>query len=281
MKHEFKGTALGAVVVAAILAGSSSAVAAPFVLPPFVSLNYSASIDKDDGTSDFEHGQQFGNPNTTAVGDLKSPSISSYLYETESTGTISHGGKASVTAVQAGTYNVDANSTVSYWLRPIQLCRSIRCPPVLRVPVSVHAIGSARSISDNDDYYAFSQVTLGNEQVGVAFAIGKDDTDSFDSTKTYFLTVGQQYQVELETTVHLGDNHSVDHGFKYLYTSGFGSAVADPTFTVDPAFGDIGLEFSRGVFSVPEPGVWLTMILGFGLVGMRTRRQYRLNAVAG
>lgn len=267
---------LGAAFAVVTAMEGSPAVAAPFVSPPFVSLSYGASIYKDDGTFDYEHGQQYGNPNITSVGDLKSPSITSYLYETESTGTISQGGKASVSAVQAGTYNVDADSTVSYWLRPIQFCRTIRCLPVLRVPVSVHAVGSTQILSDNDDYSAFSQVSLGNEQVGVALALGKDDTDSFDNTKTYFLTVGQQYQVKLEASVHLGDFHSSDIGFKY--TSGFGSAVADPTFTVDPAFGDIELEFSRGVFSVPEPGVWLMMILGFGLVGISIRHQNRMYA---
>ena len=55
-------------------------------------------------------------------------------------------------------------------------------------------------------------------------------------------------------------------------TFGFSSTSAD---NVGPILDNVSLDISSGMGAVPEPSTWLTMLLGFGLMGgfMRSRRR--------
>lgn len=67
-------------------------------------------------------------------------------------------------------------------------------------------------------------------------------------------------------------NFSLDNGFiLHFGADGFNAGIGEITFTIS----DIGT-----ISAVPEPATWLSMILGFGLVGAAVRRRTARSAPA-
>jgi len=162
----------------------------------------------------------------------------------------------SLKALEAATANI--NLFLDYYMTPVG-------PANTKVPLIASGSGAVTG-SANASLGVFPVGPPLDSQPAVVFA----GYQNWNLNTTFLGLAGQVYQVQLNVQFNLS---STGQG------SFAASALADPTFTIDPSFPNANLyhlEFSPGIGAVPEPGtfsLFATGLAGFGWLVRRRRKQ--------
>lgn len=158
-----------------------------------------------------------------------------------------------------------ASATIDYMIRLVG-------PAGNAVPVGILASGYA----DGAGYYnsrASITVTQGSNVLARGGAGSPRQAPVYTNGRFDFV-VDQMLQLEPNVDYRVFMTAMASSGNLSARFKSFAEAYVDPVFTVDAAYAS--LYTLTGVPAVPEPGTWVLLLTGGGMICLATRRQRRL-----
>lgn len=158
-----------------------------------------------------------------------------------------------------------ASATIDYMIRLVG-------PAGNAVPVGILASGYA----DGAGYYnsrSSITITQGSNVLARGGTISPRQAPVYTNGRFDFV-VDQVLQLEPNVDYRVFMTAMASSGNLSARFSSFAEAYVDPVFTVDAAYAS--LYTLTGVPAVPEPGTWVLLLTGGGMICLATRRQRRL-----